>query len=85
MPDSPFIIDVTRENIQQVIQACCTDMRLTIAVLMLAGASVAADSEIHRCLLEDGTTAFQETPCPEPAVNADDGTEAGVGTCQRRR
>ncbi len=52
-------------------------MRLAIMVLMLVGRSVTADTEIHRCLLEDGTIAFQEMPCSEPAVNADDGSEAG--------
>jgi hypothetical protein len=46
---------------------------------MLAGAGAAADTEIHRCLLEDGTFAFQEMPCPLPAVNDDDGIEAGEG------
>jgi hypothetical protein len=44
---------------------------------MLAGTVAAADTEIHRCLLEDGTIAFQETPCPEPAVHVDNGSEAG--------
>ena len=44
---------------------------------MLAGTSVAADTEIHRCSLEDGTIAFQQTPCPEPAVHVDNGGEAG--------
>ena len=38
---------------------------------MLAATGAAADTEIHRCLLEDGTIAFQETPCPEPAVDVD--------------
>ena len=47
-------------------------MRFAIMLLMLVGASVTANTEIHRCLLEDGTTAFQETPCPEPAIDADD-------------
>lgn len=46
-------------------------------VLMLAGTGVAADTEIHRCLLEDGTFAYQEMPCPDPAVNDEDGIEAG--------
>ncbi len=46
--------------------------------IMLAATSVAADTEIHRCLLEDGTFAFQEMPCPEPAVNTDDGVEVGI-------
>jgi hypothetical protein len=54
-------------------------MRRTILVLMLAAASVAAETEIHRCLLEDGTTAFQETPCPERAVETNDGNESDDG------
>ena len=54
-------------------------MRVTMMVLVLAGTCVAADTEIHRCLLEDGTFAFQEMPCAVPAVNADDGIEAGEG------
>jgi hypothetical protein len=54
-------------------------MRVTIMVLMLAGTGVAADTEIHRCLLEDGTFAFQEIPCPVTAVNDDDGIAAGEG------
>ena len=51
-------------------------MRLAIVVLMLAGTSAAADTEIHRCLLDDGTVAFQEMPCSEQAVDADDGSGA---------
>ncbi len=50
-------------------------MRSTLLVLMLAAASAAADTEIHRCLLDDGTIAFQEIPCPEPAAEADDSSE----------
>ncbi len=50
-------------------------MGFAMMVLMLAGTSVAADTEIHRCLLEDGTMAFQEMSCPEPAQNADDGSK----------
>jgi hypothetical protein len=46
--------------------------RFGIMILVFAGMSVAADTEIYRCLLEDGTFAFQETPCPEPAESADD-------------
>lgn len=52
-------------------------MRFALVLLMLVGTSATAKTEIHRCLLEDGTTAFQETPCPEPAMNADDGTDTG--------
>ena len=47
-----------------------------IVVLMLTGTSDAADTKIHRCSLEDGTIAFQQTPCPEPAVPVDNGSEA---------
>ncbi len=42
--------------------------------MAFAATGVAADTEIHRCLLDDGTIAFQETPCPEPAVHADNGS-----------
>ena len=52
-------------------------MRFTIVVLLLAGASATADTEIHSCVQDDGTIAFQQTPCPEPAVNADDSSEVG--------
>ena len=51
-------------------------MRSIIVVLMLAAANAAADTEIHRCLLEDGTIAFQETPCSERAADAKDGSES---------
>ena len=40
-------------------------------VLLLAGASVAADTEIHRCTQDDGTVSFQEMPCAESAASAD--------------
>ena len=49
---------------------------VAMVMLMLAGSSAAADTEIHRCLLDDGTIAFQETPCPEPVVQADDESDA---------
>ena len=51
-------------------------MRYTILVLMLAAVGAAADTEIHRCLLDDGTIAFQEMPCPEQGVDADDVSES---------
>ena len=50
-------------------------MRFAIVVLMLAGASALAETEIHRCLLDDGTIAFQEMPCSERAMDANDGSE----------
>lgn len=52
-------------------------MRFATVVLILASASATADTEIHSCLLDDGTIAFQQTPCPEPVVTADDNSEAG--------
>lgn len=45
--------------------------------LILAGTSTSADTEIHRCLLEDGTFSFQETPCPEADVRVDANSESG--------
>ncbi len=50
-------------------------MRFTAIVSMLAGTSVTADTEIHRCVLEDGTIAFQEMPCSKPVAKADDKIE----------
>ena len=52
-------------------------MRFAIVVSILIAANSAADTEIHRCLLDDGTMAFQETPCPEPADPTDEGSESG--------
>lgn len=49
-----------------------SNRRIAIVVSMLAATGAAADTEIHRCLLEDGTIAFQETPCPEPGVDVED-------------
>ena len=46
-------------------------------VPILAATHAAADIEIHRCPQEDGSVAFQETPCPEPAAKVDDDDEAG--------
>ena len=50
-------------------------MRSIILVFMLAAASAAADTEIHRCLLDDGTIAFQEMPCTERAAETNNGSE----------
>lgn len=55
-------------------------MRFTLLFLILAGTSVTAETEIHRCLLDDGTFAFQETPCLDTAANADDGSNAAPGS-----
>lgn len=52
-------------------------MRYAIAVLMLAGAGAMADTEIYSCLLDDGTVAFQQKPCPGPVASADDSSEVG--------
>lgn len=51
-------------------------MRFAMLFPMLVCTSVTAETDIHRCLLEDGTIAFQETPCPEPAEDPDDSIEA---------
>ncbi len=51
-------------------------MRFAMVVLMLAGTSATADTEIHRCLLDDGTVAFQEMPCSERAVDANHGSKS---------
>lgn len=51
--------------------------RFTPVVLMLAASSATADTEIHRCLLDDGTIAFQEMPCSETAESAEDSRETG--------
>ncbi|MGB5164366.1 MAG: hypothetical protein WBN09_06720 [Woeseiaceae bacterium] len=37
-----------------------------LLLLTLVGTSVAAEGEIHRCLLDDGTIAFQQLPCADP-------------------
>ena len=52
-------------------------MRFAIPVLMLAAAAATADTEINRCVLDDGTVAFQQKPCSEPAAKADENSEAG--------
>ncbi len=53
--------------------------RLALLPLLLASAQASADTEIHRCVQEDGSVSFQETPCPEPApVVADDPGEDSV-------
>lgn len=44
---------------------------VVLTVLMLAGTSVTADTEIFRCALEDGTFGFQELPCPEADPQGD--------------
>lgn len=52
-----------------------TRLKCAVFVFVLATTGGAANTEIHRCLLGDGTTAFQETPCPEPAAPADESSE----------
>ena len=56
-------------------QGVAAPFSIGIVTLMFAGASTAADSEIHRCLLDDGTIAFQQKPCSEPTVIADESNE----------
>jgi hypothetical protein len=64
-------------------QEVATQFSIGIVILMLAGTGTTADTEIHRCLLDDGTIAFQQKPCSEPAANADDGS--GVGESKSAR
>ena len=52
-------------------------MRVAMLASMLAATSVTADTEIHRCLLEDGTFAFQEMPCSDPDAGTGDSSTAG--------
>ncbi|MGI9234264.1 MAG: hypothetical protein ACR2RD_11580 [Woeseiaceae bacterium] len=51
-------------------------IRFALMILILASAGVTANTEIHRCPLEDGTIAFQEMPCSEPTASSDDGSES---------
>lgn len=50
-----------------------------LTLLVLLSMSAGAEPEIHRCTQEDGTVAFQETPCPEPAKDGDDDDESDGG------
>ena len=47
-------------------------MRVIPLILLLAASGAAADAEIYRCPLDDGTFAFQQMPCPEPAEASDE-------------
>lgn len=49
-----------------------------VAVLLVCGYAK-ADTEIHRCLLDDGTFAFQELPCAEPTEVSDESADASEG------
>jgi hypothetical protein len=51
-------------------------MRIAAVLMTFATAAVVANTEIHRCVQEDGTIAFQETPCPEPSVDVGDDSES---------
>lgn len=53
-------------------------MRLLLTICMLVPASVSAETEIFRCPMEDGTVAFQETPCAEPVEEKETEPEAEV-------
>lgn len=56
-----------------------TPTGFAMVAFLFASAGISADTEIHRCLLDDGTVAFQETPCPERAGQGDDKPAAGAG------
>jgi hypothetical protein len=51
-------------------------MRIAAVLMMFATTAVVANTEIHRCVQEDGTIAFQATPCPEPSVDVGDDSES---------
>lgn len=57
----------------------CTDaVRYLPVLLLILGASALAQSGIYRCAQEDGTVAFQQTPCDEPDEEpANEAVEAG--------
>jgi hypothetical protein len=46
-------------------------LSVVIALLALPATSVGSKPEIHRCIQDDGTVAFQEMPCPEPKETID--------------
>ena len=50
-------------------------MHLLIVALVLFATSAYGDTEIYRCSLDDGTVAFQEMPCAEPAEESDDSSK----------
>lgn len=39
---------------------------IIVSLLFAAGIGNGEETVIHRCTQDDGTVAFQETPCPEP-------------------
>ena len=47
----------------------------TLALTLVTFPATAAEGEIHRCPQDDGTVSFQETPCPEPASDAEPETD----------
>lgn len=47
-------------------------MRVITFALLLAASGVAADADIYRCPLDDGTFAFQQMPCPEADETGDE-------------
>ena len=49
---------------------------IALALLLLPGINVAAAADIFRCTQQDGTVAFQATPCPDTASNDDAGSES---------
>lgn len=47
-----------------------------LALMLLPGFHVAAAADIFRCTQQDGTVAFQATPCPDPASKDVAGNES---------
>ena len=54
-------------------------MRFAMSVLLLAGTAASADTDIHRCMQDDGSAAFQQKPCSEADENSDVGERPGAG------
>jgi hypothetical protein len=63
--DQPVINRLSRQKGYSMVRS------LLLTLLMTACLSAGAEVEIHRCAQEDGTIAFQGTPCPEPANDSE--------------
>lgn len=48
-------------------------------LLVLPGIGAGDGPDIHRCPQDDGTVAFQATPCPETAVDRDGDDQDNMG------
>ena len=53
-----------------------TLLLMVIPVLLVPSMSSNAQTVIHRCTQADGTIAFQETPCADPADDSDNSSQS---------